>query len=222
MNVMKKISILGLFLTSLSWSFAYPQSDIKVQVRVFEIPMIQSIGAREYTGKGGFMGGDITEAFPDGMLIIPTELENETKDVLIIQVIQNKVNFGIDKIYQNAVSVSPLGIHSFQFMKNSLEAKESKGQIDESKINLYYELSIAPKAIEDKELLVKIRFMVGWHSEPGGRLSTRMAWDVMDPTTIGLAYSKWLLIGFPSHDYGPRGTIYWLALYAEKTEKGKE
>jgi hypothetical protein len=39
--------------------------------------------------------------------------------------------------------------------------------------------------------------------------------------TIALPEHKILLIGFPSHDKGPRGTVFWLAISVIKNEGEK-
>jgi len=39
--------------------------------------------------------------------------------------------------------------------------------------------------------------------------------------TIALSEHKILLIGFPSHDKGPRGTVFWLAISVIKNEGQK-
>jgi hypothetical protein len=63
---------------------------------------------------------------------------------------------------------------------------------------------------------MNISFVSGWSSS-GGRTGVAMDSYIFDRTIV-LPEHKILLIGFPSHDEGPRGTVFWIAISVVKND----
>jgi len=214
MNMYKRIVgtvLLMLFFVPAAAPF---DCDLDVYIRVFKIPRIQNWEAEMSDGNGGIIKvqvkGDLTAIFPDGVVFLQTELSPMASGSAVIQAIRDRVSFGGDNIKATRVSVEDLKKFHLRFDKShsSEEVRFDKEISSHSREN--YRLRASVKSVEKDEILMKISFDSGWSSF-GGRLAAGIMGTIFEQT-IAFSEHKILLIGFSSHDKGPRGTIYWLAI----------
>lgn len=200
---------------------SHPSStdEFNIRVRVFEIPMMQSVVWGQDDGKGGIIGGqaggDITASFPDGLVIIPTALGSQASGDMIKTKIRDGVEFGCAKEFPRGVGINLNDDYDFDFEGRNLGTVVNSHLIKYDPIHKSeYSLEIKPLAVMADEVLVLIQFGVS-----NSHSTTTALGRTLIKQTVGLALSKVVLIGFPSKDSGPRGTVYFLALFAVRKIK---
>lgn len=214
MNIYIRIIGTVLLMSSFVLVAAPFDCDLDVYIRVFKIPRIQNWEEKLSDGNGGItnvrVDGDLTALFPDGVVFLQTELAHNASDSAVIQAIRDRVSFGRGNIKATRISVEDLKEVHLQFNKShSSEEVRFKKEISSHHWE-NYRLWVGVKSVEEDEIIMKIRFDSGWSSF-GGRLGTGIIGTIFNQT-IALSEHKILLIGFPSHDKGPRGTVFWLAI----------
>jgi len=223
MKIFKRISGTVLMMLSFVLVAAPSDCDLDVYIRVFKIPRIQNWETKLSDDKGGIttvrVEGDLTAVFPDGVVFLQTELAHTASDSAIIQAIRDRIFFGRNNITATRTSVVDLKKVFLRLEKSDLseEVRFDKKISSHSEEN--YRIRASVKSVEKDEIIMKISFDSGWSSF-GGRLGVGMIGTIFDQT-IALPEHKILLIGFPSHDKGPRGTVFWLAISVIKNEGEK-
>lgn len=222
-------------------AFGYTASEngLKISVRVLNIPMLQSVtwGGDDGTGKivGGTVGGDVTSAFPDGVVLIQCDTPSEISIADITKVIRDKVFFDhLDELKKTGhfpdIGIAPLGEHEYSWNGFAAEnrrlplEKEFYERSDNHSYPVHYWLSINPMAEIENEIAARVVFQGGFIGAPlshgkTGELEagakprwTKSEAPVLLDQTVGLRRGKTLLVGFPSLHGDSRGTIYWLAI----------
>jgi hypothetical protein len=222
MNILKFEAFVGIVLLMLSvTSVAAPlEHDLDVYMRVYKIPRVQNWESKTPDGNGDVVrirvDGDLTAVFPDGIVLLQTDLSPMASDSAITQVIKERVYFGGNNFKVTRLRVEDLKKVQFRFDKShsSEEVRFEKEISSHSRED--YRILADIRAVEEDGIIVKVRFdsgrssFVGWFG--GGFIGT------IFEQTISLPEHKILLIGFPSHDKGPRGTVFWLAVSVIKSE----
>jgi hypothetical protein len=222
-----------------AFGYAAPEKGLKISVRVLNIPPLQSVtwGGDDGTGKivGGTIGGDVTEAFPDGVVLIQCDAPSEIPIAEIRDVIRGKIFFNhLDQIKKTehfpGIGIEPLGEHEFSW--NSFEVdnrhlpreKEFYMIPENHSYPAHYWLMVNPIEENDNEIVASIVFRGGFIITPvspgkitalgsqAGPRWTKSEAPVLLDQTVGLRRGKTLLVGFPSLHGDSRGTIYWLAI----------
>ena len=223
-------------------AFGYTASEngLKISVRVLNIPMLQSVtwGGDDGTGRivGGTVGGgDVTSAFPDGVVLIRCDTPSEISIAEIKKVIRDKVFFDhLDELKKTGhfpgIGIEPLGDQEYSW--NGFESKNRRLPLEKEyyyvrnnhSYPVHYWLTINPIAESDNEIAARVVFRGGFINTPlsHGKIGeseaeTKPRWTkseapVLLDQTVGVTRGKTLLVGFPSHDFGVRGTVYWLAI----------
>jgi hypothetical protein len=200
---------------------ATPLNDeLDVYIRVYKIPRIQ-YWSMELPGDNGEItsvrvDGDLTEVFPDGVVLLQTDLSPMASNSAITQVIQDRIFFGGNNFKATRVRIEDLkkvqlrfdNSHSFE------EVQFDKKITDHSRER--YRLRTRAKFGAEDEISMEIRFDAG-RSSYGGHIGGGSIGTFFNQSVI-FPEHKILLIGFPSHDKGPRGTVFWLAISAIKNE----
>lgn len=223
MNIFKRI--VGTVFLMLSFvPVAAPfDCDLDVFMRVFKIPRIQNWEMKLADDRGGIttirVDGDLTAVFPDGVVFLQTELAHTASDSAVIQAIRDRIFFGSNNVKDTRTSIVDLKKVHLRFEKShSFEEVQFEKEISpQSQEN--YRIRASVKSVEKDEIIMKISFDSGWSSF-GGRQGVGMIGTIFDQT-IALPEHKILLIGFPSHDKGPRGTVFWLAISVINNEEQK-
>lgn len=218
MNILKSFAGIVL-LMSLFVPFAAPlDGTLDVYIRVYKIPRIQD-WAMELPGDNGEttsvrVDGDLTAVFPDGIVFLQTDLSPMASNSAITQVIKERVFFGGNNFKATRVRIEDLKKVQWRFddSHSSEEIRFEKEISSHSKED--YRVLAELKSVEEDGIIMKIRFDSG-SSFSGGRLGVSIGGTIFDRTIV-LPEHKILLIGFPSHDKGPRGTVFWLAISAIK------
>ncbi len=173
--------------------------------------------------KGGIINirvqGDLTAVFPDGIVFLQTELAHTASDSAVIKVIRDRVFFGGNNVKDSRTYIEDLKKVHLRLDKShsSKEVQFDKEISPQSQEN--YRIIASAKSVEKDEIIMKIRFDSGW-STFGGNVGVGMTGAIFNQTIV-LSEHKILLIGFPSHDKGPRGTVFWLAISVIKSEGQK-
>jgi hypothetical protein len=216
MNNTRKI-IGAMFFMSLFVPYVSPsEMNVNVYIRVFKIPRMQNWEAKLSGDDGEIttirVDGDLTAVFPDGVVFLQTELSPMASESAISQAIRDRVLFGNGNFKAGRISIEELKEVQWRFDGSHLseEVHFDKEISPSSKEN--YRVWAGLFSAEKDEIVMKIRFDTGWSSF-GGRLGASVIGTVFDQM-IALSENKILLIGFPSHDKGLRGTVYWLAVSA--------
>jgi hypothetical protein len=198
---------------------AVPYDDnLDVYIRVYKIPSVQKWEAKISDEKGGIVRvrveGDLTAVFPEGIVLIQTELAHVASNSAINQAIRDRVYFGSHNFEAERISVLELKKIHFCFNKSHSfeEARFDREISSHSKEN--YRLSTSVKSVKEDEFILNIRFKSG-RSSFGGGIGSGYIGTILDHT-FAVSEHKISLIGFPSYDKGPRGTVFWLAISVMK------
>jgi hypothetical protein len=220
MNIFKTFVGTVLLMLSIAPVAASFEHDLDVYIRVYKIPRIQ-YWAMELPGDNGEItavrvDGDLTAVFPDGIVFLQTDLSPMASNSAITQVIKDRIYFGGNNFKATRIRIEDLKKVQLRFDKShsSEEIRFDKEISSHSREN--YRLRISVKSVEEDETIMNISFDSGWSSF-GGRLGTSIIGTIFEQT-IALSEHKILLIGFPSHDKGARGAVFWLAISAMKDE----
>lgn len=175
-------------------------NQVKVKLEVLAVYRIQTITTSVNMGDrivGYTKGGDVTASFPSGILLIPTEFGPDTDSSLILQLLR-------DEVFKNScIPVNAKRLGNYEFIIAG-EEKEIKEELRDFAFNLI----ITPlNQLEDRAVLTIVFRLKELKWEEYKELLNK---------TIGIKYSKYFLIGFPSYSEGPRGTIFWLSFLLEK------
>jgi len=220
MNIFKRFVGIVILMSSIAPVAAPLEHDLDVYIRVYKIPRVQNWELKIPGGNGDItrvrVEGDLTAVFPNGIVFLQTDLSPMASDSAVAQAIRDRVYFGRDNIKATRISVEDLKkVHlRFNSSHSSEEIRFDKEISSHSKEK--YGLRTSVKSVEEDEIIMNISFDSGWSSF-GVRLGTGFIGTIFEQT-IALSENKILLIGFPSHDKGPRGTVFWLAVSVIKNE----
>jgi len=222
-----------------AFGYAAPETGLRISIRVLNIPPLQSVtwGGDDGTGKivGGTVGGDVTSAFPDGVVLISCEAPFEIPVAEIRNVVREKIFFNhlseLKKTgrFQN-LGIELLGEHEYSW--NSFEADNRRLPLEKEFYEMpenqsrpaHYWIMVNTIDENDDEIVAGIVFRGGFKIPPvsGGKITasesptgprwTKSEAPVLLDQTVGLRRGKTLLVGFPSSHGDSRGTIYWLAI----------
>jgi hypothetical protein len=229
--------VLAALISALGYSA--PEHRVKISVRVLDIPPLQSAtwGGDDGTGRivGGTVGGDITSAFPDGVVLISCEAPSEIPVAEIKNVIREKIFFNhlneLKKMgrFQD-IGIELLGEHEYSW--NGFEAESRRFPLEKEfyettgnhSYPAHYWLMVKPIDENDSEIVASIVFRGGFiitplshgkitaSESPSGPRWTKSEAPILLDQTVGLRRGKTLLVGFPSLHGDSRGTLFWLAI----------
>jgi hypothetical protein len=220
MNIFKRVIGIFLFLALFVPYAASLDYELDVYIRVYKIPRIQN-WTMELSGENADVtnvrvDGDLTAAFPDGIVILQTDLSPMASDSAITKVIKKRVFFGGNNFKATRVRAENLKTVHWRLDKtHSSEEVEFEKEVSTHSTE-DYGLGASVKSMKENEIIMHISFDSGWSSS-GGRLGVSIGGTIFDRTIV-LPEHKILLIGFPSHDKGPRGTVFWIAVSANKND----
>ena len=223
MNIFKRVTGTVLVMLTFVLVAAPCDCDLDVYIRVFKIPRIQSWETKLSDEKGEIttikVEGDLTAVFPDGVVFLQTELAHTASDSAVIQAIRDRIFFGGNNVKDTRTSIVDLKNVYLRLEKShsSEELRFEKEISPQSQEN--YRIIASVKSVEIDEIIMKIRFDSGW-STFGGSMGVGMTGTIFNQT-VALPEHKILLIGFPSHDKGLRGTVFWLAISVINNEGQK-
>jgi hypothetical protein len=163
--------------------------------------------------------GDLTAVFPDGIVFLQTDLSPMASNSAITQVIKERIFFGGNNFKATRIRVEDLKKVQLRFDEShsSEEVRFEKEISSHSKED--YRILADIKSVEEDGIIMKVRFDSG-RSSFGGGIGGGIIRTVFNQSVI-LPEHKILLIGFPSHDKGPRGTVFWLAISVIRNELAK-
>jgi hypothetical protein len=217
---MMKKSIINISLI-VTFLFSFPlisipnqNQDVKLKVRIFQVPRIQSITwnvpAPEGGVKGMTVGGDVTVTFPDGIVLLETDMDKN--DIELFKVIKEKVKFSCPDV----VGILPIKSLIFDINRESMEVSLVKEELYPQKpLKTDYSFNISPVSIGSEEIVLKLEFITQDKRSPANKEDEGRTKRKLLEHTLGIKYARILLVGFPSNDNGARGTVYWLALSIE-------
>ncbi len=220
MNILKTFVGIVLLMSSITLVAAPLEHDLDVYIRVYKIPRVQywAMELPEDNGETTLVrvDGDLTSVFPDGIVLLQTDLSPMASNSAITQIIKGRIYFGGNNFRATRIRVEDLKKVQLRFDKShSSEEVRFEKEISSHSREIY-RLRTSIKSVEEDETIMNVSFDSGWSSF-GGRLGTSISGTIFDQT-IALPEHKILLIGFPSHDEGPRGTVFWLAFSVIKNE----
>ncbi len=220
MNILKAFVGIVILMSSFAPVAAPFEHDLDVYIRVYKIPRVQN-WAMELPEDNGEttsvrVDGDLTAVFPDGIVLLQTDLSPMASNSAITKVIKERIYFGGNNFKATRLRVEDLKKVQLLFDKShSSEEVRFEKEISSHSREIY-RLRTSVKSMEEDEIIMNVSFDSGWSSF-GGRLGTSISGTIFEQT-IALPEQKILLIGFPSHDKGPRGTVFWLAISVIKSE----
>jgi hypothetical protein len=223
----KKRSVLvGLMAVSaLGTGFAGAGKEYRIDMRVFEIPPWQSLVTNKAAGEKGIIGlskvGDVTASFPEGIVLIRTELDKDEAESKIKEELLSRGYFKETKsAFPSGVGWWTLGVYSFSCPQDEFGVETSRkeyhyGPASSPGMNRSeYWLTIRPKSADEKDAVLGLKFECRLKTEkfPEGANAVLLDQEVEIPL------GKMLLIGFSSKDLALRKTVYFIAAYIQKTE----
>jgi len=223
MNIFKRVVGTVFLMWSLTLVAAASDCELDVYIRVYKIPRIQ-YWAMELPGDNGEttlvrVDGDLTAVFPDGVVFLQTDLSPMASNSAITKVIKERIFFGGNNFKATRIRVEDLKKVQLRFDEShsSEEVRFEKEISSHSKED--YRILANVKSVEEDGIIMKVRFDSG-RSSFGGGIGGGIIRTVFNQSII-LPEHKILLIGFPSHDKGPRGTVFWLAISVIRNEIAK-
>ena len=220
MNVFKRVVGISLFM-ALFVLYATPLNhELDVYIRVFKIPRVQD-WAMELSGENGELthvrvDGDLTAVFPDGIVFLQTDLSPMASNSAISRVIKDRIYFGYNNFKATRIRIENLKKAHWQFDQSYVSEEVEFEKEVTSHSSEDYGLKASVKSMKENEIIMHLSFDSGWSSH-GARISSGFIGTIFDRTIV-LPEHKILLIGFPSHDKGPRGTIFWIAICGIKND----
>jgi len=220
MNIFKTFAGIALLVLSSALVAAPFDHDLDVYLRVYKIPRVQYWAMELPVDNGETtlvrVDGDLTAVFPDGIVLLQTDLSPMASNSAITQVIKERIYFGGNNFKATRIKVEDLKKVQLRFDKShsSEEVRFEKEISSHSKED--YRILADIRSVEEDEIIMNVSFDSGWSSFGGG-FGGGFIGTIFEQT-IALPEHKILLIGFPSHDKGPRGTVFWLAISVMKNE----
>jgi hypothetical protein len=206
--LMKAVLLILVLMAFPRMGLSFQSQVLEFEVKIFQIPAYQSIVSSvpslpKEEGvvrgiRGTRTGGYITGFFPDGIVLIETDLCNNHED--IIQVIRKKVL----SARPDWVQILPLADVQVRFDRDSLGGVAGGRTYAQrhKHLEIGYDFEAIPLAVSDEEIVVKIIFIL---KETTGEDK------ILLDQTFGLKFAKTLIVGFPTNDDSGRGTLFWLA-----------
>ncbi|MGB8951152.1 MAG: hypothetical protein WCC06_00600 [Candidatus Aminicenantales bacterium] len=199
--------------------------EFRIDIRVFGIPMVQSIvrsGSNETGGIRGYsVEYNVTASFPDDIVLVRTDLDRDATEVQIKEAVYSHGYFKEAKSYlPSGIGWWKLGVYSFSCLQEELGTDTIRREYHEAAVSSQnmtrneYWLTVRPKSADEKDAILGLMFESRWKTKeyPDGVSRVLLNQDV------GIPLGQMLLVGFPSKDFGPRGTVYFLAVCVQKIE----
>jgi hypothetical protein len=229
-----KIARLLIALVAIPFILAGAQTNLdkvySIDIKVFEIPPIQSVTSAGPDGKGGIagttIGGNVTAKFPAEPVFIQTELGPGAAD----EVMKNEF---YEREYlprccpPDGVSWFQTGSYSLFCREKDLGAEEKRTEyyepaIKPSRENRFWErrerlLTVFPLSVRSGEAELNLKFAADVQVaplDPGVR-------QVLLDQDFKVALGKTALVGFPQlrgSQPGRRGTVYVLAVCVQEQD----
>lgn len=122
MNIFKTFVGIALLVFSSALVAAPSEYDLDVYIRVYKIPRVQNLEPKTPDGNGNItrvrVEGDLTAVFPDGIVLLQTDLSPLASDSAVAQVIRDRIYFGRDNIKATRISVEDLKEVHLRFNKS--------------------------------------------------------------------------------------------------------
>jgi len=209
----------------LGTGFAQTGKEYRIDMRVFGVPMMQSLVYGKTEGKGATIGyhrgGDVTASFPGGIVLVQTDLDKDAVENIIKEELLGRGYFKEAKfIFPSGFEWWALGAYSFSCPQDELGMETSRKEYHEGPVSSRnmnrseYWLTIRPKSSDEKDAVLGLKFECQLKTEefPGGVNRVLLDQDVEIPL------GQMLLIGFSSTDLALGKTVYFLSVYIQKIE----
>ena len=211
------LACLIFFLGSLLWGGSPSDEALKLRVRVLEIPRLQSVVWGQPDGQGniigGQYGGDVTDTFPDGLTILFPRLDEQALGEQIKEAIRSGIEFGCAAKFPRGIGINLMDEYDLTVDDRALGAIVEPHLLRRDPVRkLEYWFELRPLAPMGEGVYLSIQFYV--QPSPDGKTDPPRRVQVSE--VLGLSFSQPILVGFPSKDEGPRGTVYFVALYASR------
>jgi len=211
---------------ALSTGFAGAGKEYRINIRVFEIPPWQSLVTNEAGGERGPIigrtkGADVTASFPEGIVLVPTDLDKDAAENKLKEELLGRGYFKEAKsTFPSGFGWRALGAYSFSCPQDEFGVETSRkeyhhGPTSSPGMNRSeYWLTIRPKSADEKDAVLGLKFECRLKTEefPEGANPILLDQDVEIPL------GKMLLIGFSSKNLALGKTVYFLAAYIQKIE----
>lgn len=205
-------SLLIVFLFSITKvGMLLDNENLNLKIRIFQVPPWQSIVMSVPTPpgekgvKGSMRGGNVTASFPNGIVLFETDLPQSNED--IIRFIKEQTRFTFPD-FVNILPVADVYIRvDTENLKTSIIG-ERKYPPRNKHLITDYTLQVLPLSIQNEEAVFKFGFFAKYKVAEGDKKK------LLD-RTLGVAYSKTLIVGFPTNDNTGRGAVYWLVFSFE-------
>jgi hypothetical protein len=203
-------ALLAILLVGLPSSVrAEGNAPVQLAVRIFQIPAEQSFRVERPDGRGGVLSlqasGNIASGFPQGTVIVPTELARNASDSTIGRTIGERIAFGCGDLRALDFQVRELKAFDLSLVKGR-PAQEARFQESRGEGRMAdYELSTEILSDDPGKVLVRLRFDVGSSWQAGalaGGITGRVISLVAEVTE-----SRLLLVGAPGDK-----SVYLLAV----------
>jgi hypothetical protein len=216
---MPAVLVLALFALAAAAAAAAERTK-DVVIRVFRIPAEQQVEIRWPVREGEAAmlttHGEMTANFPNGLVILDTELSASASESAVGQVIQERVVFGRGALIPQSVRVEEIPMLRLRLTsavpsaQSRVEEKRGESRGDD------IELQASWKSAAGEPARTRVVVSAGWSSS-GGRLGVGISGWIFD-RTIDVPDDKLELIGFRSLD---RKTVLWLAVSAAPVAKAE-
>ena len=196
--VLLTISLLGL-------SF---QTQV-LEIKIFQVPPVQGTVKNEPSPpveegvvggiRGTMTGAYVTSFFPDGAVILESEVLHNNEE--IIGLIKEKVMSSLP----DWVRILPVADVQVKFNEEGLEGVATEGKKYPQRhkhLEIDCDIDVVPFAVRDEEVVINAVFRLK---------DTNKQEKILFDHTVGLKFSKTLIVGFPTNDESGRGTLFWLA-----------
>ncbi len=197
------------------------QSVFQVRVSIYEVPWmiisrtIASTTNADGSVSGRMVGGITTASVPAGTVLLENRLSGSHSVASVRRAIRKYMSNGC--VRDQDITVFELAQHDFSFDGKCLELREIGREAKSIRHDLNYHVRIEPAWKTDEE--VGLALQLWMHTE--NRYGVRVIGDqnpelqVLDHT-IASKFGHISLLAFRSANESWSGSVYWLAISAEK------
>lgn len=184
---------------------------LKLSAKVYAVPPWQGIrvGTLE---KSQVSAINVTTKFPDGIVLISTDILSLDRDELVEKRIRENLSRGGTTLPWKGEIGLVTDYNLFKGQEFTLEGGSYRNQRKIMMGDLRgtdLKITFCPLESSGAELITKIRFEEARHSSLGGEI-----YMILIDRTFGIPLSRVYLIGFPSMKGGGGSTVYWIAILA--------
>ncbi|OGD18910.1 MAG: hypothetical protein A2W03_13715 [Candidatus Aminicenantes bacterium RBG_16_63_16] len=225
MKAMSRVSAVWGTLLALNFIpsiWTHQDTGLRVKISIYEVPFgivsrtVASHANPDGSVTGTMAGGATTAKFPKSSVLLENYLSGSSSTAAIKRNIREYMAYGC--VRSQDIRVFDLAEHELVFDNGQLRVQETGQDLESYPYDLSYHLRIEPAWKTAEDIGLAVQLWMDWRNVPNVQPSEtlRRGLPILDQT-IPVKLGQTSLAGFrPTIGNGPKGSVYWLALSADK------